>query len=302
MYLSISVIVHNIDKHTFHFSYYIILAFVCEAVVIGIYWILIGEKDQLKFRQEIYLSNDYSFKELIVQLANFYSFYVLIGTILLFVIAYLVFFGHGRMQYYVVGNRLQNEYDFYDFSLLSIFFALVMAPVFEEFIFRHILVNQFKKISDQKTFVITGVTILFIIVHMPGDLITYNNLALPSFFTIILIEIGLASIFFTMVYLKTERLSYAIIAHSAWNFVDLVFLSIILSTNNPIMVSFFEFFLMVIVAIVLVLVKKNYWSQYLQSIRENIQENLAIFAIVFFIIIFILLDIVYYIFTILYNM
>ena len=206
------------------------------------------------------------------------------------------------MQYYTVVNRLQNEYYFFDFSLISIFFALVMAPVFEEFILRYILVRQFKQISDQNTFVIIGVTILFIIVHIPGDLLTYDRLALPSFFIIIIIEIGLASIFITVIYLKTESLLYAIIAHAIWNFIDLVILSFSISLNNPILTSFIEFFIMLIIALTLVLIKKNYWHQYWQFFIDNVKKNLFVFTIVFFIIIFSLIQIVNYVFQILDTM
>ena len=89
-----------------------------------------------------------------------------------------------------------------------IFFAVVLAPVAEEFVFRGLLFSTAKKLGWPKLGWI-GVSLLFALIHVNA----------PTFLSLFVFALAL-----TWLYEKTDGLLAPIIAHSLFNTANLILL------------------------------------------------------------------------------
>jgi hypothetical protein len=199
----------------------------------------------------------------------------------MFVVANILISFDPNFTFYTIVDRLRNEYNYYfRDELASLILILVIAPIFEEFYFRFLLLNLFKQIDNSDEYILTGTTIIFIIIHFPFNIFEYNIFySLRDIF--IIIEIGMASVLFGLLYLKTRSLLYPIFAHFLWNLSDLIFLNFSFYVFNYRMGFLFPLFIMLIVISFLFGQKKLYWKSYLDQIIKVINKKSVIFVCFF---------------------
>lgn len=145
---------------------------------------------------------------------NLWNFFRALGWAVIILIAALAFEYAYELTLQAIGwhppsqtaVELLNNAPLWPTGIYLAFFAVVLAPVAEEFIFRGVLFTFVKNLGFPKTAWIV-VSLLFALVH--GDV----GIFVPLFFLALLL---------TWLYEKTENLLAPIIAHALFNAVNLI--------------------------------------------------------------------------------
>ncbi len=114
-----------------------------------------------------------------------------------------------------VGDFLYNEY-----MVLAMVYAIIIAPIVEELIFRRILLNKLRRFGDLPAMLITGIA--FGIFHF--------NLA-QFFYAAVL------GILFAFITIRTNRIVYAMVLHMLMNFIGAGLAPIATSSQNKLGLS-----------------------------------------------------------------
>jgi membrane protease YdiL (CAAX protease family) len=115
--------------------------------------------------------------------------------------------------------------------IITSFFALLViliGPIFEEIIFRKQIFGILEHSSSSKLNIIITSSIIFTLTHLPADLVNGSlRYTFEHLFVIFFLGIVLGTIF------NLYGLKYAILFHSLWNSMELVFQLDIISENFP---------------------------------------------------------------------
>ena len=296
LYLSVyefaEILVIVIAGRPIHLTFWVYILVFLLLLIFGLYWYAVRNQNSL--RDEFRLDNEMSFPEILTTYFNSYSFYIIVGTIFLFFLSIGISIFSGEFIYTSLIDRLTQEYYFYPFlnQITFIFFVLVIAPFFEEFFFRYLILRKFEEINGNIGFIIAGNSILFIIVHFPLDIFQYSLAESLKDLIFISFEIGIASIFFSYLFIKTRKLIYPILGHFLWNLTDFIFFFIANQINaQTAFIIEIIFSIIVIFLFFMVYKEKLLWNKCYDASKEFITANLVMISALIYIITFIIVEV-----------
>ena len=105
-------------------------------------------------------------------------------------------------------------------------------------------------------------------------------------------EIGIASIFFSYLFIKTRKLIYPILGHFLWNLTDFIFFFIANQINaQTAFIIEIIFSIIVIFLFFMVYKEKLLWNKCYEASKEFITANLVMISALIYIITFIIVEV-----------